>query len=475
MNITEIQLRNFRGFKSVSLELKPLTVLIGPNSSGKSAFGHAISALAHAQSEYKETVRATLSPRDQKAAENWPVDLGQYANLVTNGCNDRVYIDVRTREGWLKMGFGAVEGVDGLLLSYMSHPLIPSASSTEQTAQHALPLTQKGAESETGSVHPVKMEPAGLELFRPQLPVWQDRTSRTMRPGLNGFLLDTVRWETGTEVPLSSLARVDMQRLLENTTYLRGSRKRPSRGYERGTGAPSALGYAGEWTASVLDDGKQAPVSLLMPPKYPDNVQDIVRLLDTQWQPRQASLKHAVGAWLEHMDLARSVDTMKSPRDETLIELTVALHTEWGKRDITEVGYGISQLLPVLVAGLRQPENGIFIVDLPEAHLHPRPQGALADFFCSLALSGRTVLVETHSEMFFHRLRLHAAMNKTLMTNIAVYFCDPPGPNGLCGELRRIGLESDGQPKWPEKFLQEAWEVESQISAAREARRLSEG
>ena len=139
------------------------------------------------------------------------------------------------------------------------------------------------------------------------------------------------------------------------------------------------------------------------------------------------------------------------------------------KHDITEIGFGVSQVIPVLVAGLLQPEDSLFIVDLPEAHLHPRPQSAIADFFCSLALSGRTSLVETHSEMFFHRLRLRAAQDPRLMDNIAVYFIDPP-KDGFCSKPRPVGLGFEEELRWPEGFLQEAYETEMQINAIRQAR-----
>ncbi len=473
MTISNIRLRNFRGYSSVNLELKPLTVLIGPNSSGKSAFGHALAALAHAQSEYKGSVRTTLSPRDLRDAESWPIDLGQYANLVTKGSTDRIYIDLHTRDGWVELGFGALKDAEGLMLSHIDHPLAPSGSSNQPSAASTSATLQKVAESETGTIGPVKMDTSGLRLTRPLTQLWQNSAEQEMRPGLNGLLLDTVRWQTGTEIPLSNFAHIDVQQLLENTRYIRGSRKRPARDYQLGIGSPNPLGYAGEWTASLLHDPKQTHIWYSVPPKYPDTAQDAVRELDAQWETRMGSLKEAVGFWLDYMDLAHSVETVESARDKNLIELMVSLKAAWGKRDLTEVGYGISQLLPVLAAGLMQPTEGVFIVDLPEAHLHPRPQGRLADFFCSLALSGRTTIVETHSEMFFHRLRLNAAMNSTLLSDIAVYFCDPPGSDGICRQPRRVGLEFDTQCEWPENFLQEAWEVESQISAAKEARRLS--
>ena len=180
-----------------------------------------------------------------------------------------------------------------------------------------------------------------------------------------------------------------------------------------------------------------------------------------------------MGLWFEYLGLARNVETRGSRRSPERIDVKVALHDPGAWRDITEIGFGISQVLPVLVGGLLQKEGGLFIVDLPEAHLHPKPQAELADFFCSLALSGRPCLVETHSEMFFHRLRLRAAMNSELMEKIAVYFCDPPAPDGLCRSPRRVGLSFEDELKWPQGFLQEAWEMESEISIIREARRAA--
>jgi predicted ATPase len=142
--------------------------------------------------------------------------------------------------------------------------------------------------------------------------------------------------------------------------------------------------------------------------------------------------------------------------------------------DITEVGFGISQVLPVLVAGLLQPTHGLFIVDLPEAHLHPKPQAELADFFCSLALSDRRVLVETHSDMFINQLRLRAEMTPELRDKIAVYFVDPP-INGCCCNPRRVELSLEGELRWPADFMQETWEIETKISAAQETRRGVKG
>jgi predicted ATPase len=471
MNIKAIRLRNFRGFRDATIELKPLTVLLGPNSAGKSAFGHALAAMAHAHSEFHGTVRATLSPRSRDDGEKWPIDLGKHSDLCTEGTNDPVYIDLQTRDGWLQFGFGGLPSVSDLRLSYIRHPLGPSESSSVEPSLFSPTSPAEGASSKAGEPKPLQtnVSAGGLEFIRVNELQWQDGKKEEIVLGLNGLLLDTVRHKTGTDITLTGTARTDVLSFLESLTYLRASRKRPSRGYDEPTGNGNFIGYAGEWTASVLNNNQKRVVEFAHAPNIPNQVDEARKLIDRDWETRSENLSEALGTWLKQFNLASSVETRRA-KPQAPVEVRVTLSKACGSRDITEIGYGISQVLPVLVGGLLQSKDGLFIVDLPEAHLHPRPQADLADFFCSLALSGRACLVETHSEMFFHRLRLWAAMNKSLMDKIAVYFFDPHKQDGLCSEPRIVGLDFDSELKWPVGFLQEAWETETQITAARQAR-----
>jgi predicted ATPase len=141
-------------------------------------------------------------------------------------------------------------------------------------------------------------------------------------------------------------------------------------------------------------------------------------------------------------------------------------------RDVTEVGFGVSQVVPVLLAGLLQSRKSPFIVDLPEAHLHPRSQALLADFFCSICINGTTSIVETHSEAFFHQLRLRVAENPALASMIGIYFVDAATAEG-CSVPRLIGLEERDEIIWPEGFLNDSWEREIRIQELRENRAKS--
>jgi predicted ATPase len=468
MNIKSVRLRNFRGFRDATIQLKPLTVLLGPNSAGKSAFGHALAATAHAHHVYASTPQASLTPTLREVAD-WPVDLGQTEDLRTAGSKERITVTFETRGGPVMLGFGDVDKTTELLLSYIQYPTgeisaaaplpihteIRSTVTSESVASDAIVGTTDGS----------------IKLTRLNEQQWRDPESPDGPATLylSGLLLSTVRHEAGTTRNVSSAAREDMKALLESLTYLRANRKRPSRGYEDGTARPQDIGYSGEFTPSILQRYGSNSVKYKRAPGIPATIEE-ARSNSYPWIEVEDTLAGAVEAWLRHLSLAENVVAAPPPGVESRIRLRVTLK-EQQQRDITEIGFGVSQLVPVLVAGLRQSTESICIVDLPEAHLHLRPQGALADFFCSLALSGKTTLVETHSDMFFQQLRLRAAMDPVLASQIAVYFLDAP-IGGTCCDPYPVGLDLKEEIRWPVGFLQEAWETESQIGVVREAQRL---
>ena len=472
MDIKAIRLRNFRGFQDARIELKPLTVLIGSNSAGKSSFGQALAALAHVHKFYVTGPQASLTPPASGDIEAWPVDLGKTNDLRTEGTEGPVKIELETTGGLVELGFGGIPNTeDELLLSYIAHPTgeqsIPQKPSHKTVKivpkEHTSDVIIEGAFHQSSYVTDSK--PA-IEIRRINERQWQeDKTEVSVI--LLGLVVKAVQHMTGTQRVLSGAASDALSSFLENLTYLRANRKRPARGYEDKPQRFQHIGYSGESTPTVLLNKGQTQVKYAEPPAIPNSV-DEARTSDRKWEEKQGSLSDALNAWLLRLDIASHVEIVPPSGVSKDLQMRVSPKGQ-SKHDITEIGFGVSQVIPVLVAGLLQPEDSLFIVDLPEAHLHPRPQSAIADFFCSLALSGRTSLVETHSEMFFHRLRLRAAQDPRLMDNIAVYFIDPP-KDGFCSKPRPVGLGFEEELRWPEGFLQEAYETEMQINAIRQAR-----
>ena len=83
------------------------------------------------------------------------------------------------------------------------------------------------------------------------------------------------------------------------------------------------------------------------------------------------------------------------------------------RRNLIDVGYGVSQTLPIVTELLRPEASSIFFLQQPEVHLHPSAQAALGSLFCSIAGSGRQLVVETHSDYIIDRVRMDVRDKKT--------------------------------------------------------------
>ena len=76
-------------------------------------------------------------------------------------------------------------------------------------------------------------------------------------------------------------------------------------------------------------------------------------------------------------------------------------------RNLIDVGYGVSQILPVITELLRRDSPQMFLLQQPEVHLHPSAQAALGSVFCNIAAEGkRQIIVETHSDHLLDRVRI---------------------------------------------------------------------
>jgi predicted ATPase len=128
--------------------------------------------------------------------------------------------------------------------------------------------------------------------------------------------------------------------------------------------------------------------------------------------------------------------------------------------DISNVGFGISQILPVIVQALLSPPYSVTIVEQPEVHLHPNMQAKLADLFIDTIYnihnqrdSKRKFLIETHSVAFLNRLRLRIAQKKIQKSDIAIYALSINSKND--GIIDQISILDGGDFDWPEDFIEE--------------------
>lgn len=117
------------------------------------------------------------------------------------------------------------------------------------------------------------------------------------------------------------------------------------------------------------------------------------------------------------------------------------------------VGFGLTQLFPVVVALLSASSGDILLIENPEVHLHPKAQQGIGGLIAQTAASGVQVIVETHSDHVLNGIRLAVKTGLITSGNVAVHFFAPIGPEGTMAPISPT-LNSDGRfDTWPEGFF----------------------
>ena len=187
---------------------------------------------------------------------------------------------------------------------------------------------------------------------------------------------------------------------------------------------------------------------------------------------REASMGDAVNEWARYLGVAREVSALNM--HNLGVGLTVSSGEE-GDLDLTRVGVGVSQAIPILVGVLSAPAQSIVIIEQPELHLHPSAQAKLADFLL-YARRDVTFLIETHSEALVTRIRRRVVEGSRGADTISILFFEDDG-DGSGVVSRRLAVNRYGNlNEWPKGFMDAVQEDSRLIMrAAAEMRREERG
>jgi predicted ATPase len=246
----------------------------------------------------------------------------------------------------------------------------------------------------------------------------------------------------------SDLASLAKQVFRHRITYMGPIRLTPKVNYDPSSGRPD-VGPSGEFTAYVLH--AMGDQTFFLP--LPDGSRERV------------SLNQAVNLWLEFFGLARGAKTTDNGR--LGIGLRLKLLNGGNEVDLTSVGVGVSQVLPVIVSCLVARKGTVLLLEQPELHLHPKLQMDLADFLIACCKSGRQIIVETHSEHIVSRIRRRIAesTDSELEDLVGILFAEQR--NGVT-EYRSPSINKFGGlgSDWPDGFLDVgAGEMENLLGA----------
>jgi predicted ATPase len=245
--------------------------------------------------------------------------------------------------------------------------------------------------------------------------------------------------------------------------YLGPLRDEPKSLYPLATYAdPKDGGIQGEMTAAVLNLHCERLIQYIPSASFGKMPFDP--------NPVARSLEAAVTDWLKYLGVAETATSID--KGKLGHELKICLSEGGPNHDLTHVGVGVSQVLPILVMCLLADRDTTLIIEQPELHLHPKVQVLLADFFLSIVLSGKQCLIETHSEHLINRLRYRAAAdenNNILDENLKIYFVEKTDGSSVFREVKvnEFGAILD----WPEGFFDQSQSESESILLAAVAKR----
>jgi predicted ATPase len=159
------------------------------------------------------------------------------------------------------------------------------------------------------------------------------------------------------------------------------------------------------------------------------------------------SITTSVNQWLKNFGVEVDVQGFK----EVIHHLVVKQNNI--DLDITDVGFGISQILPVIIQGFLSSNNSTTIIEQPEIHLHPKMQDDLADLFIDIVKKseGKKLIIETHSEYLLKRLRRRISEGKISPDDVSICLFNPQTKDSGA-TIDNLEIASKGFFDWPVDF-----------------------
>jgi predicted ATPase len=229
-----------------------------------------------------------------------------------------------------------------------------------------------------------------------------------------------------------------LSRRLRQLTYITAERVGPREVYSlEDRQIANVVGPEGEYTASVLHLGRDERVldGLLVPD---DLGAPPTRL--RQVEARMRMFFPGCGLVLQQVPQANAVT----------LGLRTSTDTDFHRP--INVGFGLTQVLPIIVAALSAAKDDILLIENPEVHLHPAGQSRMGQFLAEVASAGIQVIVETHSDHVLNGIRRSVRAGRIVPDHVAIHFFRPRSADAA--QVLSPQLDNSGNiDTWPEGFF----------------------
>lgn len=239
------------------------------------------------------------------------------------------------------------------------------------------------------------------------------------------------------------------ERAIDRVFYLGPLREFPQRDYLWARSRPTDVGRRGEKAIDAILAATEAGETR-----------------NLKWKGPHMSFQEMVAYWLREMGLIKEFRVEEIAAGSNRWQARVKTHDGGSEVLLTDVGFGVSQVLPVVTLLQYVPEGSTVILEQPEIHLHPLAQAGLADVIIQAAQHRKVqVILESHSEHLLLRLQRRIAEEEVTSADIKLYFCQ--APQGVSG-ITPLALDLFGNiQNWPDKFMGDAFTETAEAELAR--------
>jgi predicted ATPase len=233
----------------------------------------------------------------------------------------------------------------------------------------------------------------------------------------------------------ASKGPLSLARRLRTLTYLTAERIGPREVYDlEDRQVASVVGPAGEHATSVLHWGREEPVldSLALDSKNKTRLHQVGQRMQTFFPGCGLDLQQVVNA------------------NAITLGLRVSADTDFNRP--INVGFGLTQVFPIIVAALSAKEGDMLLIENPEVHLHPAGQALMGEFLADVARAGIQVIVESHSDHVLNGVRRSVKTARLKPEQVVIHFFRPRSTEiaqVVSPQLDRLG----NIDAWPEGFF----------------------
>ncbi|MBQ8232233.1 MAG: DUF3696 domain-containing protein [Lachnospiraceae bacterium] len=437
--LKHLSIKNFKGWKDTgNIELAPITVFFGSNSSGKSSIG-----------QFLVMLKQTIQQPDRKtvlmlSGDKASVNLGTPADIFYNhDMNEKIQFEYEwDLEKQAEYGSGKSRSYDTIKFHADIQVNNPEVQYLEvnrfsygllQDDKQKLTVGMKKSDDGSGSRN-YELFSEVEELKRTKGRPW--KLSEPMK--YYGFPDAALAYYQDADF-LQDL-NLHQENLFNKFFYLGPLRTKSSRIYSWAGTNPDSVGDDGRYTIQAILSAKHEGRKFNFLPHQ-------------QYRPFEA----IIGAALKKMEL---IEEYKINRIENRQDYEVKVKIKGASEYVSlpDVGFGVSQVLPVIVQLFYAPSGSVIFIEQPEIHLHPKAQTLLADVIIDVLNMRENykerkiqVIIETHSEYLLRRLQMRISDETMKTGDLRAYFAHNKKSGSVLEELK---VDTYGNIlNWPEGFF----------------------